>query len=242
MVVPNYLLEKGTTMFYVYKTVNKVNGKYYIGKHKGELDDEYLGSGLVIQQAIEKYGKDSFEKEILIICITEQEVRYWEKRIIDLNIDNPKCYNIAPGGQGGYVTRYLSDEEKAKIRKKASTKIKQYRREHPEEVAKWQKKQRITLFQNIEKHKQTIKQSLANRTEKEITAQHRKITKRKLQNGYYSIYQLFNPKGKMVMESIGAESIAKEYKVSANGIRLAANHGNPIKRGNLTGYKVVKKK
>jgi hypothetical protein len=41
------------------------------------------------------------------------------------------------------------------------------------------------------------------------------------------------------MESIGAESIARRYKVSANGIRLAANHGNPIKRGNLAGHTVV---
>ncbi len=242
MVVPNYLLLKGTTMFYVYKTVNKVNGKYYIGKHKGELDDEYLGSGLVIQQAIEKYGKDSFEKEILIICITEQEVRHWEKRIIDLNINNPKCYNIAPGGQGGHVIKHFSEDEKKEIYKKAGQKIREYQKSHPEEVNKWRRKQKSTLLKNTDKHKQTIKQSLAKRSEQEVIDQHRKITERKLQNGYYFIYQLFNSKGEMVMESIGAESIANKYGVSANGIRLASNHGNSIKRGKLTGYKVVKKK
>lgn len=227
-------------MFYVYKTVNKINGKYYIGKHKGELGDEYLGSGLILRQAIEKYGKDSFEKEVLIICITEEEVRYWEKRIIDLNINNPKCYNIAPGGQGGYVTKYFSDEEKKEIHKRAGKKIREYQREHPHEVVKWRKKQKVSLLKNIQKHKETIKQSLSSRTKEEIEIQHSKITEKKLENGYYSVFQLFDLNGILVMESIGAESIAKIYNVSANGVRSAAIHGNIIKRGNLAGFKVVK--
>ncbi len=105
-------------MFYIYKTVNKVNGKYYIGKHKGEIEDSYIGSGTVLRQAVEKYGKESFEKEELIYCLTEEEANHWEKRIIDLNINNPNCYNIAPGGEGGYVTKYFSEKEKEVIRKR----------------------------------------------------------------------------------------------------------------------------
>lgn len=229
-------------MFYVYKTVNKINGKYYIGKHKGEIDDEYLGSGLILHQAIEKYGKDSFEKEVLIICITEEEVRHWEKRIIDLNINNPQCYNIAPGGQGGYVTKYFSDKEKKEIYKRAGKKIREYQRDHPHEVVKWRKKQKVSLLNNIDKHKEAIKQSLCNRTKEEVGIQHSKITEKKLENGHYSVFQLLDPNGTPVMESIGAESIAKKYSVSANGVRVAARHGNPIKRGNLAGYKVLKKK
>lgn len=227
-------------MFYIYKTVNKVNGKYYIGKHKGEVGDSYLGSGIVIRQAIEKYGKDSFFKEELIYCITEEEANYWEARIIDLNIDNPNCYNIAPGGQGGYVTKHFSEEEKAAIYKKSSEGLKKYRKENPEEVKRWQKAQKKTLLANIEVHRETIKKSLARRSKKEIEEQHKKITNKKLKNGYYSIFVLIDLNGNKVMKSIGAEAIAKKYGVSANGVRLAAVHGKPIKRGNLSGFRVVK--
>ncbi len=42
------------------------------------------------------------------------------------------------------------------------------------------------------------------------------------------------------MKSIGAEAIARRYKVSTNGIRNASTHGKPIKRGNLEGFTVEK--
>ena len=52
---------------YIYLTTNTINGMKYIGKHYGELDDSYLGSGKLIKQAILKYGKDHFIKSILYI-------------------------------------------------------------------------------------------------------------------------------------------------------------------------------
>lgn len=48
--------------YYVYKTINKINGKMYIGSHYGKLNDDYLGSGLLITRAIEKHGKQNFKK------------------------------------------------------------------------------------------------------------------------------------------------------------------------------------
>lgn len=227
-------------MHYIYKTVNLQNGKYYIGKHTGKVDDNYLGSGVILKQAIEKYGKDSFQKEVLVICITEQELNYWEKKIINLQIQDPNCYNIAPGGEGGYTVKHFSESEKRKIRQKASNAIKKYRRENPEEVKRWQSAQKESLMKNIEQHKRSIKKALSRRSKQEIKAQHEKITKTKLANRHYSRFQLINSSGKVVMESIGAEQIAKHYQVSANGIRLAAKHGNAIERGNLKGYRVLK--
>ena len=59
--------------YYIYLTTNHINGKKYIGKHYGELDDAYLGSGINIQAAIKKYGIENFSKEILYISNSEED-------------------------------------------------------------------------------------------------------------------------------------------------------------------------
>lgn len=42
---------------YVYQTINLINGKKYIGKHKSNVFDEsYKGSGVYLSRAIKKYG------------------------------------------------------------------------------------------------------------------------------------------------------------------------------------------
>lgn len=39
----------------IYKTVNLINSKYYIGKHETDDPyDRYLGSGILLQAAIKK--------------------------------------------------------------------------------------------------------------------------------------------------------------------------------------------
>ena len=47
----------------VYETINKINGKRYIGKDKHN-DLNYLGSGRILQKAIKKYGKDKILNEV----------------------------------------------------------------------------------------------------------------------------------------------------------------------------------
>lgn len=53
---------------FIYITTNIVNGKKYIGKHTGYVDDNYLGSGSLLKKAISKYGKQNFRREIIVIC------------------------------------------------------------------------------------------------------------------------------------------------------------------------------
>jgi len=50
----------------VYLITNLINGKQYIGAEKNGNNPNYFGSGRLIMEAIEKFGKENFKKEIII--------------------------------------------------------------------------------------------------------------------------------------------------------------------------------
>ena len=64
----------------IYKITNLINGKQYIGRDS-KNNPNYYGSGPAIKNAIKKYGKENFKKEIIEECISfdhliERE-EYW---------------------------------------------------------------------------------------------------------------------------------------------------------------------
>lgn len=92
-------------MYYlIYKITNMINNKIYIGKHKtDDINDNYMGSGTMLKRAINKYGIENFEKEILFECSTEKEMNEKEKQIVNNNfISRSDTYNIKNGGEGGW--------------------------------------------------------------------------------------------------------------------------------------------
>lgn len=131
---------------YVYIVTNKINGKKYIGmsiNKKKWFRESYYGSGKLIKQAILKYGKDNFIKNIVKEFDNEYDCRLYERYLIEYNnaVDDKMYYNMGPGGYGGaHKGHEVSDETRKKIsesnkgrivtvetRKKMSDKVKGYK-------------------------------------------------------------------------------------------------------------------
>lgn len=87
----------------VYKTTNTINGKFYIGVHgTNKMDDYYLGSGKILKDAIKKYKKENFIKEILFVFDSYEQAFEKEKQLVNENVINSElCYNCKLGGEGG---------------------------------------------------------------------------------------------------------------------------------------------
>lgn len=105
-----------TPFGYIYKTTNNINKKVYIGKHKRdnkEIDKNYFGSGKILKYAFDKYGIDNFTNEIICWCFSEEELNKQEIFFIDKYKEN--SYNIAIGGNGGNMIKFLSKEDKQKV-------------------------------------------------------------------------------------------------------------------------------
>lgn len=83
-------------------TINLITREYYIGVHKtSNPNDGYLGSGLIINRSIKKYGRDKFIKIIIGIYNTIKEAFEAEIKYIECCKKDSYCVNIASGGQGG---------------------------------------------------------------------------------------------------------------------------------------------
>lgn len=88
---------------YIYKTINLINGKMYIGQKKSsKVVNSYFGSGALMKKAIEKYGKENFSREILDWAETFEELQekeqYWIAYYNAYESDD--FYNLDKGGKG----------------------------------------------------------------------------------------------------------------------------------------------
>lgn len=86
--------------YYIYCIENLINGKTYIGKHKGVSTDSYMSSGKLLKEAYKKYGTNNFQKTILFEGdVSLQEINQKEKFYIQSFREQGRAeYNILDGG------------------------------------------------------------------------------------------------------------------------------------------------
>lgn len=107
---------KNDTMI-IYKIVNLVNGKIYIGQTVNTFNQRYGGKGVGVERitdsysnnshllnAIEKYGTMNFKVEILEQCTTLEELNEREDYYVEYYDSNneSKGYNKIGGGNNSY--------------------------------------------------------------------------------------------------------------------------------------------
>jgi hypothetical protein len=86
--------------YFVYKTTNLINGKFYIGVHATKnINDGYLGSGTRLGDAIKHYGKENFNREIIEFFDCYEDALALESKLVtEVVLQDPLCYNLVLGG------------------------------------------------------------------------------------------------------------------------------------------------
>ena len=99
----------------------------YVGKHQTtNPEDRYFGSGKYLKDAIKKYGKKHFKKEVLHVFDNEEDMNAKERELITEEfVSRTDTYNLGIGGEGGaqFKGRKHTEETKRKIREARSKQI-----------------------------------------------------------------------------------------------------------------------
>lgn len=111
--------------YILYEHRNKINGKRYIGITNNKTKRWY-GKGKHYEgcpyffAAIQKYGWDNFEHNVLIYDLTREEASRLEKHYIEMlkTCDKAFGYNLAEGGVNAptMLGKHHSEETKRKMR------------------------------------------------------------------------------------------------------------------------------
>lgn len=115
----------------IYKITNKVNNKIYIGVHStNDLNDGYMGSGVAIKRAIDKYDIENFTREILYDFGSSDQAYLKEAEIVNESfVSRRDTYNMKCGGLGGK----LGVDSREKLSKALSGRI--FSQEHINKIS-----------------------------------------------------------------------------------------------------------
>lgn len=145
--------------YLLYKIVNRVNGKAYVGFTKNTLEWRIKAHrygpnpNALIHKAIKKYGKDAFTVETIGTASNRQQAAALERELIAAhNTFMPNGYNMTPGGEGNDAPRSAETRSRMKAswyprqwseEAKASRLAKMTGRKHPQEQTERQRAKMI---------------------------------------------------------------------------------------------------
>lgn len=214
----------------IYKTTNQINGKWYIGRNSTN-DPKYLGSGVLLDKAIKKYGRDNFKKEILAEADTLQElINLEEKFILETDaVKDANSYNISPKGSGGIASQQfiqsrhdgrkkwwntLSDDEKFDYQSSRSS-------------GWWNK------LNDKEKIKQiNIRRNNTKNYHAGLTKQEKEIRIERHKDKISSTYRITCPDGRIVITNRLKDLCkSKELNISYNSLKISEKEKRSIKNG-----------
>jgi len=139
---------------HLYKITDVMSGKFYIGKHLGETQDGYWGSGVRLKNYVKKYGKTNLKYEILLIgqhsYVLEIENKYVT---LDFIKANPDCLNLQQGGEKGNLKFPMTNATKEKISKARKG------------IQAWNKGMALTEEQKIKLRKPKVNKAVENKTQ-----------------------------------------------------------------------------
>ena len=100
----------GFKYYFIYKTTNLINGKFYIGRHQTKVfKDSYLGSGKYLKQSILKHGRKNFKRDVLEYCNSSEELVkrevFWIRKLDAVK----RGYNCHDKSLGGYISKEVYD-------------------------------------------------------------------------------------------------------------------------------------
>jgi group I intron endonuclease len=146
---------------FVYRVLNKLNGKQYIGVHSTvNLEDGYLGSGTNLRRALKKYGPENFEREILLFCQTLEEAYQKEKELVtEAYVQRRDTYNINTGGFQPPSQKGRPRSEAAKIATSKALKGRKKSLEHNKAVSEALKGRKLS-----EQHRESLSKANKGRT------------------------------------------------------------------------------
>lgn len=158
---------------FIYKTICKVTGKYYIGMHStDDLGDRYLGSGSYLSRSIKKHGRENHICEILEFHPDRKMLREREAELVTSDlVENQMCMNLRLGGDNGAYGRTLSEETRQKISESHKGKVKT--EEHRRNLSKSLKgKERQSGWKHSDEAKRKISESAKKRTKHSMSGRH----------------------------------------------------------------------
>lgn len=226
-------------VIYTYKTINLINNKYYFGIHYGELDDNYLGSGVALLNAIKKYGKENFKKEIVKIHNSRDEAWEHESLLVTEDVVNdPNSYNMRLGGRGGWEHIDIRGENNPMYRPEVAKKISDAQkklRKGNERLAEISRQNSIKGAKKLKGRKRPDQAKVMSTVAKKLWKDEnfRKIFREKTSD----IFTVYSPDGR-IFEKIYLSEFCKKHDLPFTTLwNSAQQNGRLIKKGRAKGWK-----